>query len=239
MLTIIIFLSLFLWLMLTVWLLVIGRKNNQADWGHWTINILDGLIRVYCRRFHRQNCAQIKIPQDHKLLLAANHISGIDPFLLISATRCPIRFMIAKEEYEKPILNRLFRAVGCIPVDRAGRVEGAFRGALRAIEAGELVALFPQGGIHRVDLPLEKIKPGIIKLSERSQCSILPIRIIGVGAPGTVGLSLITRSNISIEVHELISPEQALAPDFRQGMAEWLLGKRDRIGAEAGKRVKS
>ena len=209
--------------------LIVGKKNNQADWGHWATNILDGLIRVYCRRFHRQGIQTIEIPEEPHVLLAPNHISGIDPFLLITATTRPIRFMIAKEEYEKPILNWMFRAAGCIPVDRDGRVERAFRSALRAIQAGELVSLFPQGGIHRHDLPRERIKPGIIKLSQISQCHILPVRINGVGAPGTVASSVITRSRITFDMHVPISPEQALLPEFRQAMAEWLLGRREEI----------
>lgn len=210
-------------------LFAIGKKNNQADWGHWGANILDGLVRVYCRRFHRQGLGQIEVPEGQNLLLASNHVSGIDPFVLITALRRPVRFMIAKEEYERPLLNWMFRLAGCIPVDRNGRVEGAFRSALRAIEAGEIVTIFPQGGIHRVDLPREKIKPGIIRLSELSQCSILPVRISGIGAPGTIASSVITRSHIDFEVHDMISPEQAVRDEFREAMSDWLLGKRDSI----------
>jgi len=212
-------------------LIGVGLKNNRADWGHWGTNAFDGLIRIYCRRFHRQRDQKIVIPDDPHVLLAPNHISGIDPFLLVTATDKPIRFMVAKEEYEKPVLNWMFRAAGCIPVDRSGRVEKAFRSALRAIKQGERVALFPQGGIHRRDLPREKIKPGIIKLSQLSHCHILPIRINGVGAPGTVAKSVITRSRISFDVHPPVSPQQALSPEFRESMAEWLLGRRDVIFA--------
>lgn len=209
---------------------IVGQINNQADWGHWRSNICDGLVRSYCRRFHRQGTGQIEIPAGKKVLLASNHISGIDPFLLVTALRQPVRFMIAKEQYERPVMNRMFRAAGCIPVNRGGRVESAFRSALRAIDAGELVGIFPQGGIHHEDIPREKIKPGIIKLSELSQCDILPVRITGVGAPGTVVKSVVTRSSqINFEVHDLISPAQAKDPKFREAMAEWLLGKRESI----------
>jgi 1-acyl-sn-glycerol-3-phosphate acyltransferase len=214
---------------LSVGLILVGKKNNQADWGNQATNVLDGLIRVYCRRFHRQKGAPILLPEKQKILLAANHLSAIDPFVLITALRKPIRFMIAKEEYEKPFLNWMFKAAGCIPVDRGGRVEGAFRSALRAIDAGEIVAIFPQGGIHRIDMPRVKIKPGIIKLSQLSQCSILPIRINGIGAPGTEGLSIITRSKISLDIHQLIPPSQVNEENFRSSISEWLLGNINEI----------
>ncbi|MDH5630984.1 MAG: 1-acyl-sn-glycerol-3-phosphate acyltransferase [Gammaproteobacteria bacterium] len=211
-----------------VFLIWIGKKNNQADWGHGATNVLDGLLRVYCKRFHRQGDVQIEIP-DGKILLAPNHISGIDPFLIITATRRPIRFMVAKEEYEKPLLNWMFRAAGCIPVDRTGRVEGAFRSALRALEAGELVAIFPQGGIHRDDEPRHRIKPGIIRLSKLSGCAILPIKIKGVGAPGTVAQSVVKRSHIEFDVHPVVSPELVQTEEFRHGLADWFLDKQDSI----------
>lgn len=214
---------------LIVSLLVVGYRNNQADWGHWGTNILDGLIRVYCRRYHRQGEQSIHIPDDPHVLLAPNHISGIDPFVLITATNRPIRFMIAKEEYEKPVLHWMFKAAGCIPVDRDGRVEKAFRSALRAIKAGELVSLFPQGGIHRHDLRREVIKPGVIRLSQLSNCHILPVRIEGVGAPGTIAHSVVKRSNISFVEHSPISPEQALDVNFREAMGTWLVGKSEKI----------
>ncbi len=216
-------------LVLLLALILLGKKNNQADWGHWGANILDGLIRVYCRRFHRQGHRVINIPVTHNVILAPNHISAIDPFLLITATNRPIRFMIAREEYERPVLNWMFRVAGCIPVDREGRVEKAFRSALKAIKDGELVSLFPQGGIHSAEKPRHQIKPGVIKLSQLTQCPVLPVRIIGVGAPGTMVKSLIVRSEIQLIEHPEVSSDYVLRPEFRVAIAEWFLGIRESI----------
>ncbi len=210
-------------------IIFMGKKNNNADWGHWGANILDGWIRIYCRRFHRQKNQTITLPDVSPLILAPNHISGIDPFLLITATNKPIRFMIAKEEYEKPILNWMFRAAGCIPVDRNGRVDKAFRSVLRALKDGEIVALFPQGGIHSEETQRHLIKPGIIKLSQLSQSYILPVRINGVGAQGTVARSTIKRSHVVIEQHAVLTPQDVLQPEFRFAISQWLLGETEKI----------
>ncbi len=203
----------------------IGRQYNNTDWGHPLTNILDGLVRFYCQRYHRQWDYKIDIPKDKKILLASNHISALDPLLLVAATDRPIRFMIAKEEYEKPILNRLFKAAGCIPVDRGGRVEGAFRSAIRAIEKGEIVAIFPQGGIHSKKTPREIIKPGIMRLSKLTGCDILPVLISGVAAPGSMVSCLILRGDVEFDVHPLLSPKEVQMPNFRDEMSQWLLGK--------------
>lgn len=207
----------------------IGRQYNHTDWGHPLTNILDGLLRFYCQRYHRLWNYKIDIPHDKKILLASNHISALDPFLLIAATDRPIRFMIAKEEYEKPFLNRLFKAAGCIPVDRSGRVEGAFRSAMRAIEKGELVAIFPQGGIHSEETPRETIKPGIMRLSKLTNCHILPVRISGVAAPGSMVSCLILRGDVEFDVHSLLSAEEIQMQSFRNEMSRWLLGESETI----------
>jgi 1-acyl-sn-glycerol-3-phosphate acyltransferase len=64
-------------------------------------------------------------------------MSSLDPFLLLTACKRPLRFLVASEEYERPILNWLFIASGCIPVDRVGRPEKALREAFRALQQCE------------------------------------------------------------------------------------------------------
>lgn len=210
-------------------LIAIGHRYNEANWGHAGANVLDGWIRLYCRKYHRQGELNLNIPKGENPILASNHISAIDPFLLISATDRPVRFMIATEEYEKPFLKWMFKLAGCIPVDRAGRVEVAFGRTLRAIRAGELVAIFPQGGFHCQSTPRHRIKKGIIKLSQMSGRSILPIRINGVSAPGTMIKSVIMRSTIRLDIHPLISTNQVMQLEFVPVISDWFLGNIDHI----------
>ena len=212
-------------LFVTVWLGYLGRKYNGADWGHPVTNIIDGLIRLLCRRYHRLGSASLALPDVPRLILIANHISGLDPFLLLSACDRPIRFMIAKEEYQKPILRYLFRAAGCIPVDRKGRVEKAFRTALRAVEAGELVALFPQGGIHLSSSQQRQIKAGVCRLSQLTGSPVLAVRMAGISVPGSVFSAVVKRGRAHLEVHPLLSCDRLQHPEFRRQMAAWLLFK--------------
>lgn len=222
----ILFLALFCLILLFV---KIGQKHNGANWGHPMTNVLDGWLRLYCKRFHRLGNQVIDIPEQGRCILAANHLSAIDPFLLIAAIDRPVRFMIAKEEYEKPILNYLFRAAGCIPVDRSGRVEKAFRSAMRAINSGELIALFPQGGIHSDETPRENIKPGIVRLSQLTKAQILPVRIRGISAPGTMVKCLFARSHTQLDVEEPIPVNIISDEQFKRKFADWLLERRQRL----------
>ncbi len=222
----ILLLALFL---IVLFVIKVGQKHNGANWGHPMTNVLDGWLRLYCKRFHRLGDQVITIPEHGRCILAANHLSALDPFLLIAAIDRPVRFMIAKEEYDKPILNYMFKAAGCIPVDRSGRVEKAFRSAMRAINSGELIALFPQGGIHSEETPRETIKPGIVRLSQLTKTQVLPVRIKGISAPGTMVKCLFTRSRTKLDVEQLIPVSIISDDNFKRKFADWLLERRTRI----------
>src|SRR5688500_11612253 len=110
-----------LWLLVLAWRRLMRRleRANKADWGNKWLNRLDGLNRIFCRRFHRLRHGKLSLPEEGGALLASNHVSGLVPLLLIAASRRPLRFMIAREEYERWWLKWLLRAVGCIPVERS------------------------------------------------------------------------------------------------------------------------
>ena len=165
-------------------LVYIGYKNHVADWNHFIINVIDGWIRIYCRYYHHFIYQPIPVSNNGPTLLACNHLSGLDPFLIVAACRRPIRFMIAIEEYERFGLQWMFRLAGCIPVERSGRVETAFRSTLAALHNGEVVVLFPEGGINRTELPLRKLKPGIIKLAKMAKVPITALRVEGMRGQG-------------------------------------------------------
>ncbi|RMD68573.1 MAG: 1-acyl-sn-glycerol-3-phosphate acyltransferase [Gammaproteobacteria bacterium] len=152
----------------------------MADWGSPFLNALDALNRCYCRRFHRLQ-GRIPLPPRGPAIVAANHLSGLDPALLIAASPRPLRFLIARDQYQRPLLRWLFHAMGCIPVERFHPHGLALREALKALERGEVVALFPEGGLH-----LHRVKPGVAWLARNAGCPIHPVRIEGVRGQGHI-----------------------------------------------------
>lgn len=184
---------------LLLWAVVAGRRANVADWGNWWLNTIDGWLRLFCRRYHRLGFDAVPLPARGAALLVSNHVSGIDPFLMITATSRPLRFIIAKEEYERFGLTWLFRAVGCIPVDRDRQPQQAFKEALLALERGEVVALFPEGHIHPPDRPPRRLKRGVARLAELSGAPVYPVRVSGVGGAGHVVRGVLLRSRARLE----------------------------------------
>ena len=178
---------------------------NEVDWGRPWMNRLDGLNRLLCWRYHRLKADCIALPEQGPAILASNHISGLDPLLLIAASPRPLRFIIAAEQYQRFGFTWLFRAVGCIPVDREGRPERAFRAALKALEEGEVVALFPHGTIHLDSDPPRRLKAGAVRLAQLARCPITPVRLQGVKAQGRIFLPVLLRARAKIENFPLLS----------------------------------
>ena len=186
------------------WLWRVTGDAAEVDWGGRWINHIDGFGRLLCRRYHRLQGNSLYLPDSGPAIVVANHISGLDPFLLIASSKRRLRFIVASEEYHRFGLNWLFRASGCIPVDRKGRPERAFRAALKALEQGEVVALFPHGAIHLDSAPYPKLKSGATRLAQLADCPIYPARIDGVRAAGGVLLPILLRGRATIENFPLI-----------------------------------
>ncbi|MGD2083234.1 MAG: 1-acyl-sn-glycerol-3-phosphate acyltransferase, partial [Chromatiales bacterium] len=77
------------------------RAANLTDWGSGWLNLLDGVNRLFCRYYHRMNDVVLPLPAEGAAIVVANHVSGLDPLLLIAASRRPLRFLIAREQFER------------------------------------------------------------------------------------------------------------------------------------------
>ena len=212
-----------LWLLLTVLVMVplMARAKrrllgaSRTDWGRPWLNVLDGANRIFCRRFHRLHTMRVPLPAHGAALVVANHVSGLDPLLMIAACHRPLRFLIAREQYRRFGLQWLLRAVGCIPVDRAASPHRALAAARRALQQGEVVALFPHGRIHLDHEGAVRLKPGIVHLAKLSGAPVYPIRIDGVRGAGHTVSAVFQRSRVHLSIfpplhYEEHSPERLL-----------------------------
>lgn len=180
----------------------IGLLHARADWGGAHVNWLDGWTRLICRYVHGLKPEhKLDLPATGPAIVVANHVSGLDPLLLIAASRRPLRFLIATEEYQRPVLHWIFKLAGCIPVDRKGRPEQALRTARRALEQGEVIALFPHGKIHLDSDPPRPIKGGVVRLAAWTGAPVYPVRIDGVRAEGQVFLAPFTPDRVTLTLH--------------------------------------
>ena len=189
--------------LLLLWMLRAGRRAHRADWGNDLINSLDGASRIFCESFHRFTYEPIELPENGGAVVASNHLSGLDPLLLACATTKPLRYMIATEQYNRAWVRWLYKSMGAIPVDRSGAPEKAFYAARKALQAGEFIAVFPQGRITRPDETVA-LKRGVTLLADLADAPIIPVRISGIEGVGKVITALLMRGHARLETGPLI-----------------------------------
>ena len=191
------------------------RAAARADWGRGWLNLLDGLNRLFCARYHRLRAPVLPLPKHGPALVVANHVSGLDPLLMIASSHRPLRFIVAREQYQRFGLQWLLRAVGCIPVDRAASPHRALAAARQALQRGEVVALFPHGRIHLDHEGHVRLKPGIRHLAELSGAPVFPLRIDGVRGAGRTVTAVLLRSQARLTAFphlyfDQVEPERLL-----------------------------
>ncbi len=169
------------------------RPHSSANWGKSWINMVQSLLARFCWRLHHYKPPLVKLPKDQGVVVVANHISGLDPILMVLACDRPLRFLIAKEEYERFGLQWFFKQIGCIPVDRRARPEVALWAAKRALAAGEAIALFPQGKIH-TETQQPPLKKGAAWLAMQGAYPVVPLHIRGVAGVGKTLGAIVTPS---------------------------------------------
>ena len=115
-------------------------------------------------------------------LLAANHISHFDPFIISSVVRRKIDWMAMAEFFPYPVLGQLLWAVDAFPADRDRADRKTIRTAIERLKNGRTIGLFPEGGIRhgpRSLLEGAPLRPGASTLARIAGRPILPCVILG------------------------------------------------------------
>jgi 1-acyl-sn-glycerol-3-phosphate acyltransferase len=120
------------------------------------------------------------IPVSGAAILVCNHVSFIDAVLLMAASPRPIRFIMDHRIFATPLLGTLFRLGKAIPIapqrEDAAAYERAFAEARAVLEDGELLCIFPEGGITR-DGSLGEFKGGVMKILQTHPVPVVPMAL--------------------------------------------------------------
>ena len=138
------------------------------------------LLFGYSSRIHV--IGAVHLNRSGGFLLAANHISHFDPFIISSVVRRKIDWMAMAEFFPYPVLGFLLRAVDAFPADRNRADRATIRSAIERLKKGRIVGLFPEGGIRdgaRSLLEGAPLRPGASTLAHIAGVPILPCVIVG------------------------------------------------------------
>ncbi|MDX2065733.1 MAG: lysophospholipid acyltransferase family protein [Fimbriimonadaceae bacterium] len=115
------------------------------------------------------------------MLVVANHASGLDPILAQYGFSRPIHFMATHDRFEIPWLARLMRFFHAFPVHRGKGDRAALRRAIRLLQLGEVVGIFPEGGLSE-DGTLQPLERGVTMLIRQTGVPVVVCGIAGARA---------------------------------------------------------
>ncbi len=157
------------------WTLLTGDIRflyRMTMWGAWTGVRLAG-IRV-------ETVGLDKLDPSRTYIFMSNHVSNVDPPILMPLIPRRMSIMVKKELFRYPILARLMRFGSLVPVDRGNRESGiaAVRAAAEVIRQGLNMTVYVEG--HRsFDGKLLPFKKGPFYLAEECGVPIVPVTIVG------------------------------------------------------------
>jgi 1-acyl-sn-glycerol-3-phosphate acyltransferase len=112
-------------------------------------------------------------------ILATNHLSVLDPPLLLLICPYPIRALVALKHKSNPAFRFVIESLGSIWIKRGEVDRAALRGGLDVLKRGEVLGLAPEGTRASETHALQKGKTGLAYMATRADVPIVPIGLTG------------------------------------------------------------
>ncbi|MEY2514314.1 MAG: 1-acyl-sn-glycerol-3-phosphate acyltransferase [bacterium] len=151
-------------------------RSREPDGAYEAVRILTTLWAFGF--FRARSISSEKVPQSGPLILAPNHGSFMDHFLLAAFIRRKVMFM-AKSQLFQPPAQWVYTHGGVFPLRRGHRDEEAFITARAILERGGCVAMYCEGARSRDGKLADRAKPGIGKLALETGAAVVPVAIYG------------------------------------------------------------
>jgi 1-acyl-sn-glycerol-3-phosphate acyltransferase len=149
------------------------------------------------------------IPVEGALVIVPNHQTYADPPLVTIPVRRPVYYMAWSRLFDIPVFNRFIRLLRAFPVDIDARDARATREAVRLLQRGAAVMIFPEGE-RTPDGRLQRFKPGAFRLAVSVKVPVLPVTIVGGDRSWPPGRILPRPGRITITYHPPLYPNTAL-----------------------------
>jgi glycerol-3-phosphate dehydrogenase (NAD(P)+) len=143
---------------------------------YWFIRAI--FVPFFLVYFRLQRVGREHLPRSGPLLLASNHRSFLDPFVIGTLVRRPVYYMAKRELFENRWQAWALNALGAFPVDRGAGDGDAMATAREILARGDCVVVFPEGTRVRRG-PLGEPRRGIGRLALETGAPVVPVAVIG------------------------------------------------------------
>jgi 1-acyl-sn-glycerol-3-phosphate acyltransferase len=222
--------------------LVVGLMNAAVA-AYIYMLVPEFLMRFICwllvHTFYRLDKSGLEnIPAKGPAVLVCNHVSFVDPLVLLAASPRPIRFVMDHRIFRTPIISFVFRTGKAIPIAPAKEDERllneAYEKVAEALADGELVGIFPEGRITDTG-ELYPFRGGIRRIVERTPVPVIPLALKGLwgsffsrrdGPAMSKPTRILARifSRIALEAGRAVAPGEA-TPESLQATVQAMRGE--------------
>ena len=150
------------------------------------------------------------IPVSGGVIIASNHVSNFDPFVVGTAVARKLHFMAKEELFVNPVMRVFIQWLGAFPVRRGASDRTAIRTAINLLENGNMVGLFPEGTRSK-NGQLGQAEPGLAMIAAKAGATIIPTAVIGTNK---------------------VFRDGSLLPQFRVYFGEPIVVKKDKASKE-------
>ncbi len=189
-----------------------------------TISIVLGKL-LWRVKFHgREN-----IPKNLSsgLIIASNHQTYLDPFLISIPIEHKLRFMAWDKAFEWPLIGRTIRKLGAFPMSlKEGGTISGLKKSIEILTKGESLAVFPEASREFSDGKLLPFKTGAVKLAIKTNTPILPVAIRGANRIWSQDHRYPRPGKVDVYYHPLI---EIRGPKKGESMSELVIKETDKL----------
>jgi glycerol-3-phosphate dehydrogenase (NAD(P)+) len=155
-------------------------REQGASW------VVYGFVRVtfqlfFWVYFRMQRIGREHVPKKGPVIIAANHRSFLDPFVIACMARRPMYYVAKEETFRYPVINWLLAALGAFPVKRGASDAEMITTAKAILARGDIVLIFPEGTRTRPGA-LGSPRRGVGRLALETGVPVVPVAVIGTEA---------------------------------------------------------
>ena len=174
-----------------------------------------------------------QIPETGPVIVAANHVSFIDPPMIGSAIDRTVSFLARDTLFDIPVVGPFIRKLNAVPVDPSGGGGAGLKVVLDRLKANGCILLFPEGTRSR-DGKLQPAKSGIGLAVLKSEAVVVPVRVFGafeafgrhrtIPLPGQIILKFGPPMSFDREREEASRCSKARLKELYQEVADRVIG---------------
>lgn len=148
-----------------------------SDKSHFLYKIIRPLAKlVISAKYKVTFIGAENVPTDRGVVLASNHITALDPVIIGVGCKATLHFIAKKELFEKKTVGWFLSNLNAFPVDRSKFDFTSMDYAVRIVEDGDGLVIFPEG-TRSPDFEPHEAKGGVCYIAKKCKCDVVPVSI--------------------------------------------------------------